>query len=396
MQPENKNDSVQLSTRYQQYNFAKRHLGGTSRPEVFPIGEANGEFVERPKGGEKISSARYNLRPEERQANDSRRNTRKHPSFAKDIIQLNQPKHSNDRVYGVEGVSPTLNTMQGENRQPFIRNPYNGKQSESETGTLGTSCGTTTGKTAQLLHKDAKIRRLTPTECERLQGFPEIEKYAILEVCKQVNANGVEITLNTKVIDQDSAVQPDVLIDCVENGVEIHSQGRLLLNAKNAEKKTWSHPPIKIDDFVQLLVGINIIKEKVIRRGEEESHQNEQSLTLQKNGEMLEKLYGNEIMQPVGDVKNDLITFNELLKLTTLNHSNTENLEQKLQTLSLFVIRAINGFIPKEILNQDTFTVGIRTRVGYTYGVSDTQRYKTLGNAISVPVVKAIVEKLLL
>ena len=37
-----------------------------------------------------------------------------------------------------------------------------------------------------------RIRRLTPTECERLQGFPDVEKYCIIEVCKQVNANGAE------------------------------------------------------------------------------------------------------------------------------------------------------------------------------------------------------------
>lgn len=55
----------------------------------------------------------------------------------------------------------------------LIINPYNLKQSEVETGTLGTSCGTTTGKTAQLLHKDTRIRRLTPLECERLMGYPD-------------------------------------------------------------------------------------------------------------------------------------------------------------------------------------------------------------------------------
>jgi site-specific DNA-cytosine methylase len=38
MQPENKNDSVQLSTRYQQYDFAKRHLGGFGGRAIFPIG----------------------------------------------------------------------------------------------------------------------------------------------------------------------------------------------------------------------------------------------------------------------------------------------------------------------------------------------------------------------
>ena len=58
------------------------------------------------------------------------------------ILQLNQPKHSNDRVYGEDGISPTLNTMQGGNRQPFIE-------------------------------QKPRIRRLTPTECERLQGFSD-------------------------------------------------------------------------------------------------------------------------------------------------------------------------------------------------------------------------------
>jgi DNA (cytosine-5)-methyltransferase 1 len=39
------------------------------------------------------------------------------------IIQLNNPTHSNDRIYSSDGLSPTLNTMQGGNRQPFIEEP---------------------------------------------------------------------------------------------------------------------------------------------------------------------------------------------------------------------------------------------------------------------------------
>jgi len=38
-----------------------------------------------------------------------------------DIIQVNMPSHSNNRVYSEEGISPTLNTMQGGQRQPFIQ-----------------------------------------------------------------------------------------------------------------------------------------------------------------------------------------------------------------------------------------------------------------------------------
>jgi DNA (cytosine-5)-methyltransferase 1 len=132
------------------------------------------------------------------------------------------------RVHGIDGISPTIPTGTGGGVMtkvavPYVRNPYNGKQSETETGTIGTSVGTSTGKTAQLLHiptntklgydiaeekndgirlehpksKTARgrvikgasqslktsaqvgvidkmrIRRLTPTECERLQGFPD-------------------------------------------------------------------------------------------------------------------------------------------------------------------------------------------------------------------------------
>ena len=82
--------------------FIIGHLGGFGGRAVFPIGDSN----------------------------------------SKNIIQLNKPKHSNDRVYGEDGISPTLNTAQGGNRQPKIP-------------------------------EGAKIRRLTPTECERLMGLPD-------------------------------------------------------------------------------------------------------------------------------------------------------------------------------------------------------------------------------
>ncbi|MCA9360245.1 DNA cytosine methyltransferase [Candidatus Kaiserbacteria bacterium] len=93
MQSKNKNDSVQLSTRYQQYDFTKRHLRGTPRPEVFPFGE----------------DAQV---PPQRQRK----------------------------------ISPTITSRyykQGQS-DPYIVN-----------------------------EKEVRIRKLTPTECERLQGFPD-------------------------------------------------------------------------------------------------------------------------------------------------------------------------------------------------------------------------------
>ncbi len=131
MQPENKNDGVQLSTRYQQYCFAKQHLRGTPRPQVFPFGTGDREThgVLREGGEEQIA-------PTIRSGYAKAGNTDPY------IQQLNTPTHSNNRVYGADGISPTLNTMQGGMRQPFVKD-------------------------------EVRIRRLTPVECERLQGFPD-------------------------------------------------------------------------------------------------------------------------------------------------------------------------------------------------------------------------------
>lgn len=84
------------------------------------------------------------------------------------INQLNNPTHSNDRVYGTDGISPTLNTMQGGLRQPFINN-------------------------------NCRIRRLTPRECFRLQGFPDeyFERAASVNSDSQLyKQSGNSVTVN--------------------------------------------------------------------------------------------------------------------------------------------------------------------------------------------------------
>ena len=125
--------------------FIIGHLGGTSRPKVFPITSTNDSHI-------KLTT---------------------------------QSVQQQDRTVSPEGLSPCLasnttfdkwnvdfgctklNTAQGGNRQPFIRNPYNGKTSDKETGTFGTTCGTTTGKTAQHLYENSKISKSTKTAVAR-------------------------------------------------------------------------------------------------------------------------------------------------------------------------------------------------------------------------------------
>ena len=138
--------------------FIVGHLRGTSRPEVFPIGEthkaSDGEHktqnlqVGEQKGSDETNKD-YAICLTAQQRDGGRgvnhievKSVNCQYVHGDSIRQLNQPSHSNDRVYDTNGISPTLNTMQGGLRQPFIS-------------------------------EEPKIRRLTPTECERLQGFPD-------------------------------------------------------------------------------------------------------------------------------------------------------------------------------------------------------------------------------
>lgn len=157
--------------------FIVGHLRGTPRPEVFPFGEDGGEV-----DGTRVTSTTIDANYWKGIDNHGARTG---------IYQLNQPVHSNDRVYDPEGLSPTLNTMQGGNRQPFVRIPEATKQGYAE-ATVGQSINLAvpnsktrrgrvsdiaqtldTGMQQHTLTNDMKIRRLTPTECERLQGFPD-------------------------------------------------------------------------------------------------------------------------------------------------------------------------------------------------------------------------------
>ena len=162
-----------------------------------------------------------------------------------EIIRLNNPTHSNNRVYSPNGISPTLNTMQGGNRQPKImtvnskgekinnvpeigqaKRIYSGegitpalnvgwtpkvymrkiinnhnKCTDRQDGvsfTLtgsGRNCGSNLGVN--------NIRKLTPTECFRLMGFlnDEIKLEGLSNTQKyKLAGNGWDINLVSKIL----------------------------------------------------------------------------------------------------------------------------------------------------------------------------------------------------
>ena len=149
--------------------FIIGHLRGTSRPQVFPIKGAIRE------------DTKVSVHAEQRTKGIATRHLGRNGKLTSDIastvqasetphiVQINKPKHSNDRVYNTDGISPTLNTMQGGNRQPFIQQLPRGKNNGGEKSISPT----VTVGSFQHNNFVSGIRRLTPTECERLMGLPD-------------------------------------------------------------------------------------------------------------------------------------------------------------------------------------------------------------------------------
>ena len=266
------------------------------------------------------------------------------------------------------------------------------------------------------------VRKLTPLECERLQSLTEKEQSCIIKVCLDHQNNYVNVgnknlksqivvgiaekkdlkenvlsaekSLNTNNPQTSKPAQPDVLISCEENTLQIHYQNKLLVNVSGADWKQNVHHLKKIEDFVHLVVGINTIVEKITNGGEAELHQKNNISIAVENGNNVVSIYGKGITQLANDVEKDSITLNKLLKFTISDLSIQENKEQITQTLFSYVVNAILGFIPKEIQNQNTLTFQINSSVGYTWGISNTQRYKALGNGFNCKVIEHIINSL--
>ena len=137
--------------------FIVGYLGKGSRPKVFPIGGDDEEI-------------------------------------SREIINKHSSKKWNQvyRVYDTEGISPTLNTPGGGHHIPKIEQignidrPGNDISNRvfSSNGLSKTLCGQGGGAEEKtgLYKMGMKIRRLTPTECERLQGFPDgLTEYGVDE-----------------------------------------------------------------------------------------------------------------------------------------------------------------------------------------------------------------------
>lgn len=325
-----------------------------------------------------------------------------------EILYAFMPRKTQMDVY--DDLSPTMHAGGGGMGAPAIA--WNGIQITSKTNrSLPTvELAPTLDQGGQMM---TGVRRLTPTECERLQGFTGVEEKIIIDVCldHQNNSASVEILspklpkpagnvgrkelLETARFAESNSSQGNqptsghapasVLINCGERKAEIHSQGKSCLSVNFAEDKNSFHPLMQNEDFAPLLAGVSSILGQITKRGAEGLPQSAQSLIAQRDGQNVVRLSGSEIMQLVKGAGNDLTTNKKLLKSIISDPLSMKISDMTMTTLFYFVLAVISGYIPSETLKSNSFQIEINTIFGWTFGQADTPRYRQLGNAVAVP-----------
>ena len=278
------------------------------------------------------------------------------------------------------------------------------------------------------LTTEARIRRLTPVECERLQGFPETEVSAIIDVCIDHQNNSVNVVLQNlksqrlagiagsdkskrtapsvvktsvqNYLQENKPVQENVHIFLEDKKISLHNHEKSLSYVSGATSQSSLALPIQEEDFVQMIAGMLRIVEKITHDGKVELAQSDKPLTVQESGNTLEKPYGYEITLPVSDVMRNITTLKESLKSITSSHLDIKSLDTTLATLSYYVASATSGATASPTQKNSTFRLHLLEKYGWTqYGkdgelISDTQRYKMCGNAVTTNVIQAVFERI--
>ena len=288
----------------------------------------------------------------------------------------------------------------------------NGK---SPTLTITNDSNSPSGKALTSINN--RIRRLTPTECERLQTVKDNEISCIFALCLEKAKNYVNVvsqnprllklvldaenselnelvknallnmSVNHQSIKHTVPQNADMQIQKGTNQCTNHNQQGSNTNANNAELNVMSNCQREWVDFAQPNVFINIIEGRITHFGLEELHQKDNHSTNQLNGSMPLKLYGNEIMELAkGAIAETTKWKGTNFTYITLYRSNTKSLEQMLIIYYLFAKNAIIGYT-QNTTQTKSLLLNFNLKDGYTSVASDSQRYKMLGNGWTVDVI---------
>jgi DNA (cytosine-5)-methyltransferase 1 len=172
------------------------HLRGECGRKVFPICGADTKALGACEVGFKNADGLRPLRDTERFGTVTATYYKGVGAAGRPIVKQLVGGSQAQRVYSADGMSPTLGTMQGGNTQPkVVRQPLR-FINRNQKNVAGDYAFTVDASQTSGLRASGKIRRLTPKECERLQGFPDDWTAGVSDT-QRYKQCGNAVTVNT-------------------------------------------------------------------------------------------------------------------------------------------------------------------------------------------------------
>lgn len=276
----------------------------------------------------------------------------------------------------------------------------------------------------------AAVRRLTPRECERLQGFPSIQKYGKINIWlddKSPALADVETRCTTRpssalIADESGSRQSaknalpplltsrqngeppvalHVLIDFEREEVALHSAGKCLWSASTADRSSKSRLPMPPAGFAHAIARLMERAGATATLGKVGSPASTPHSITPESGSWCANVSGDEIEALVKSAVNGTAHQAPLTtSATSRSGPSSPNFEPSMETLCCSVVAAIASFIPIETRTANSYAVKIETVQGFTRipyrgkPASDGPRYKALGNSWALNCIEWIGERI--
>jgi len=283
------------------------------------------------------------------------------------------------------------------------------------------------------------VRRLTPLECERLQGLPIIRSVLLLDfelkrimVIKwfvnenlqenpKINVPSVVATCRKRLKSAGSAendrsrnavwfaaknllqnylktnkpVQKNAPINCEGNIQEKRNLEERLNDVCNAEKSLVAHHQKEIINFAQSNAPMNTEKGNTAHYGETEQRQTENQTISDGFGNMSLSEFGKEITQLVNDAESTITEVGRNFQYTIFDLT---EIAQKRDLTKKILSYCVQNVTTMSILMPEQIAVLSLEDERYTLiddkSCSDSARYKALGNGMSQPIPDYIVKRI--
>lgn len=267
---------------------------------------------------------------------------------------------------------------------------------------------------ALIFHMRMAVRRLTPLECERLMGWPEVENGVIFSACfahQKNSADAADPNLRSPLFVPDAvqnhgSTESASFVNTLSpserhphNAVarwraEINVETRCVVIARESDECSPSVSfAVSVDTCDRLVRDALIVLGRVNSlgiaakgqpRGKGAKAANETPLTQAANGKCCVAESGRETAF-ASDAQNNQITVSihdKDTSTTSVDGLTFQNSDSCWITLCSSVAHAIFGFTQGQTPSTSSFDCAIIVRAGYTFGFADSVRYKMCGNGV--------------